>query len=126
LPSMLGAECPFCGGRFVDIRLITVDETGHMLGVPRGTVKRWIREGMLDARVWVRGGRQVIYMIDSYDIDEFKKNYRPRRSELSPDSPNPIARQAYRILRLKHPGAYQKGNRKLTPLQKVLDDDKGM
>jgi len=121
--SLLGALCPFCGGRFVNMKLMTVDETAHTLGVKRGTVMSWIKGGQLDPRCWVRGGQTVTYMIDSYDVDKFNEQYRPRRSTLSKDSTNAVARQAYKILRLKHP-RYTKNPDGTTPLQKILDDDK--
>ena len=122
--SQLGAECPYCGGRFLNMKLITVDETAHIIGVARATVMDWIKKGHLDPRVWVKNGQTVTYMIDSYDIDQFNDKYRPRRSTLSKDSTNAVARRAYKILRLKHP-VYTKNPDGKTALQKILDDDKG-
>lgn len=120
--SQLGAECPFCGARFLNMKLVTVDEAALLLGVERGTVMSWIKAGKLDPRCYVRGPR-VIYLIDSYDIDEFNDKYRPRRSTVSKDSPNLVAQRAYRILRLKHP-KYTKEPDGTTALWKILNDDK--
>ena len=122
--SSLGVECPFCGARFVNFKLVTVDETAHALGVSRATVMEYIKDGMLDPRIWVRGGMRVIYMFDSYDIDQFNEKYRPRRSTVSKDSPNLVARRAYKILRLKHPKYTKEPGGKKTPLYKILDDGK--
>ena len=98
----MATECPYCGARFLDLRLFTRDEAARRIGVATSTIIRWIHNGELDARLWVRGKiGPVRYMIDSYDLEAFMMRHFPRRSELRSDHDNIIARRAYQALRFK-------------------------
>lgn len=97
-------ECPQCGLRFMDIRLFTREEAARKLGCADATIRKWIKDGELEARVWVKGKTgPVVYMIDSWDLEEFMLRHFPKRSSLSLDAANPKARLAYSILRFKYP-----------------------
>jgi len=87
----------------MDIRLFTVSEVAEKCRVAYPTVKNWIKSGELETRVWVRDKTHCIYMIDSWDLENFMLRHFPRRSEVRPDSENYKARAAYKILRFKRP-----------------------
>ena len=106
---LIPVECPYCGARFMDIRLFSINEVASRLGVALNTIKGWIRTGELESRVWVRGKvGPVRYVIDSYDVEEFMGRHFPKRSTLRPDHENVIARRAYRALRFKKPPGEKK------------------
>jgi len=97
-------ECPACGLRFIDIRLFTPAEAARKMNVAERTIKNWIRSGEIESRVWVRGKiGPVRYLIDSYDLEEFMLRHFPKRSTLTPDNENIIARRAYHALKFKKP-----------------------
>jgi len=101
---MPATECPECGARFIDIRMFTREETARKLGCSVWSIKDWIKKGELEARVWVKGKTgPVVYMIDSWDLEEFMLKHFPKRSTLAPDAENHKARRAYRILRFRRP-----------------------
>ena len=87
----------------MDIRLYFVSEAAEICRCAVSTIKDWIKSGELEARVWVRDKTHCIYMIDSWDLENFMLRHFPRRSTLSSDAENHKARRAYRILRFKKP-----------------------
>jgi hypothetical protein len=49
-------QCPNCGAEFEDVRIISIPQFAANLMVSAGTVRNWIREGKLKARLWNRFG----------------------------------------------------------------------
>lgn len=92
------SSCPYCERGILNKRLYSVAETAHLLGVPASTVRYWIKRGLLASRFWPRNKASFWRRVDSKDIEAFIQNYFPCSDQIGPDSPNPRARQIWRMV----------------------------
>lgn len=91
-------SCQSCGKDMVRKRLFTINEAAHVLGVPTSTVRHWIRRGLLAKRFWAKSIGCLKTVVDSKDLETFIEEFFPRSNTITPDSPNPRARQIWKMI----------------------------
>jgi hypothetical protein len=65
------AQCPQCGCKFEDIRILGAAQIAVLLGVKETTVRGWMSTGLLPFRLWLRNSRSVLRVVLVRDLRAF-------------------------------------------------------